>query len=118
MMTMSNIAPTTMPAMAPPERPLLLVGDTTTGATGARDVVLVVLGPGTTGVDPLVVGDGLTVTYVTGAFEAIIVDVAAKGEPPKVVPDPKSSWSYTLMVRLEYKSQSHAVTSSATVKML
>lgn len=76
-MTMSNIAPTTMPAMAPAEIPLL--PDTTFGVAGAglTGVVLIVFGPGTAGVGSLMPDDELTVTYDTSRFVAIIVEAAA-----------------------------------------
>ena len=62
MMTISKIAPTTMPAMAPAEMPLLL--DTTFGVAGTAPpgIVLVVVGPGTADEDSLLPDDGLTVT--------------------------------------------------------
>lgn len=62
--TIRAITPTTIPAMAPPERPLLGLGFCTAvevAVTGPRDVVLVVLGPGDADVDMLPLDEGVRV---------------------------------------------------------
>ncbi len=118
--TMRNIAPTTIPAMAPVERPLLL--ELETGAafgvamTGPRGAVLVVVGPSTPDVDSLVLDAGLRVTNDTSKFVAILpAEVAATealiGIPPEETAAPKVYWSNTERVSPGSAVQSHSVTS-------
>ena len=95
-MTMSSIAPTTIPAIAPAERPLLLglgVGAAFgVDTTPPKGVVLVVVGPSTPEVDALVLDAGLRVTNDTSKFVAILpAEVAAAealiGIPPEKAAD-------------------------------
>ena len=122
---MRNIAPITIPAMAPPERLLLgLAAGTAFGVamTPPRGGVLVVVGPSTAvvglsnaDVDSLSLDDELRVTNDTSKFVAILPAeladaLALKGTPPAERTASKFHWSNTERVSPGSDVQSHSVT--------
>ena len=121
-MTMSNITPTTIPAIAPPERPLFVLVAGTAFGVAAFGVamtppiggVLVVVGPSNADVDVLSLEDGLRVTNDTSKFVAILPAELAdalslRGRPPSERAAFRFHWSNTDIVS-GADVQSHSVT--------
>ena len=122
--TIKNIPPTTIPAIAPPERPLLvLVAGTAFGVAMAppRAGVLVVVGPSNADVDVLSLDDGLRVTNETSKFVAMLPAeladaLALRGKPTSERAAFKFHWSNTEKVSGADPQFSHSVTRPSRVE--